>query len=385
MKRKTVFLDQGEFMGGAEHFLLDFFSALSPTEVRRLNVLVLGGEGKLYQARLPENIERKNFALPAVKGGRISKILALVRLIITAKKLKTELNAQQATQIFSNTPRAHLVVLILKKIWGWKGRWIVMIHDFTTRPRPLVANIGANADIIIANSMPTRSYLKQRLEPKHQAKLRLIENGVKSVTDQNPVRQVMRLINLSRIDKRKGQLYFAEAADLLQDRNPDLEFCIVGDSVKSDVLTQNYETKVRQFAQDRKLENLSFKPSVKNPLKTIEAFDVLVFTPTEPETFGRVVIEAFSRGKLVLAFDQTGPKEILQHYQRWLQKNKSVVLTEPNLLLIEANNSMSLAERIAYFADNPSAVEGYTKYAAEFVAQNYSLEETKKRLLEVLL
>ena len=66
-------------------------------------------------------------------------------------------------------------------------------------------------------------------------------------------------------------------------------------------------------------------------------------------------------------------------------KNKQPELPESELLLVEPNNAMSLAERMAYFADNTNLVSLYTAHAAEFVAQNYSLEETKKRLLEVLL
>jgi glycosyltransferase involved in cell wall biosynthesis len=385
MKRKTVFLDQGEFMGGAEHFLLDFLNELSPTEIRRLNPIVLGGECDLYQLRLPENIERQPFALPAVKGGKIAKIIALVKLVFTARRLKSELKLQAATQLFTNTPRAHLVALLLKKVWGWKGIWIVMVHDFTTKPESLLRRIGTQADVVIANSLPTRHWLKKALTNKDQSKLRLIENGVKLSAVNQPAPQLMTVLNLSRIDVQKGQMYFAEAADLLQDRNPDLTFCIVGDSVKEDPSTQVYETKVRAFVADRRVENLSFKPGVKQPLKTINEYDGLVFTPTEPETFGRVVIEALSLGKLVIAFDQTGPKEILEHYERWLLKNKDFQPKEPHWLLVEPNNAMSLAERIAYFADNPSEVKQYTQHAAEFVQQNYSLEETKKRLLAVLM
>ena len=193
------------------------------------------------------------------------------------------------------------------------------------------------------------------------------------------------MLNLGRIDPRKGQMYFAESADLLQERNPDLKFSIIGDSVKTDAATTAYETDLWQFKKDRQVENLSLKPGVKKALQTIGEYDGLVFTPTEPETFGRVVIEALSLGKLVIAFEQTGPKEILEHYQRWLQQKKDLVVTEENQLLVESGNAMSLAERIAYFADNPSEVEKYTAHAAEFVEQNYSLAETKKRLLEVLL
>jgi len=372
-------------MGGAEYFLLDFLGALSATEVRRLQPLVLGGACDLYQQRLPDNINRTDFVLPAVKGGKLSKIKALLNLVWCARRLKSILKTEKATQVFTNTPRAHLVLFLLKKVWGWKGTWIVMVHDFTLRPESLMTRIGASAEVTIANSLPTRAWLKTYLNKADYEKIRLIENGVKVGPQIQPAQQLMTLLHLSRIDKRKGQQHFVEAADLLQDRNPDLKFSVVGDSVKTDPETVIYEQDVRQFAQDRCLQNLTFKPGVKTPLATMDAYDAFVFTPTEPETFGRVVIEALSRGKLVLAYNQTGPKEILEHYERWLQQTKNLSFKEPHLLLVELNNAMSLAERMAYFADNPSEVHLYTKYAAEFVAENYSLAETKKRLAEVLL
>jgi len=291
----------------------------------------------------------------------------------------------ETTHIFTNTPRAHLTVLILKRTWGWKGEWTVMTHDFTTRPTAVIKAIGAQASTVIANSMPTRQWLREQMNEADHSKLRLIENGVDADIAAKPTTELYKVLNLGRIDPRKGQMYFAESADLLQERNPDLKFTVIGDSVAGDEATKVYEADLVQFKKDRKVANLQLKPGVENALATINQYDGLVFTPTEPETFGRVVIEALSLGKLVIAFDQTGPKEILQHYERWLQQKKNLEITEPHLLLVETNNAMSLAERVAYFADNPSLVEAYTKHAAEFVQQNYSLAETKKRLLEVLL
>ena len=374
-------------MGGAEHWLLDAIASLSPAENRRLNPVILGGQCPAYQNRLPDGLPRYDFALPAVKGSAISKIRALIHLLWTAKKLKSTLKKHQATQVFTNTPRAHLTVLLLKLVWGWPGRWIMMVHDFTTRPTWLVARLGATADIVIANALPTRQWLRQAFNEKDHGKIRLIENGILPAETIKPTQHLETVVNLGRLDPRKGQQYFVEAADLLQERNPDVRFSVVGDSVAPDLPTVAYEQTIKQFAADRKLQNLTFKPGVEAPLATIDQHDALVFTPTEPETFGRVVIEALSRGKLVIAFAQTGPKEILEHYHRWLTKKfpeEAAFTTGENWLLVEPNNAMSLAERLAYFADNPDVTALHTKAAAQFVAENYNLAETKKRWLEVL-
>lgn len=380
--RVTAFLDQAEFVGGAEHFMLDFFKTLSSQDIRRLTPVLIGGKSNEYNHQLPKEISVLPFNYPSVSGPVLYKVWAVFKLFIAALKLKKLLKSQKVTQVFTNTPRTHFIMWFVR-ILGYRGRWSVMFHDFTTRPNKLINLIAGRANVLIANSLATRNWLHDTIDKKHQSKVKIVENGINfnQIPTPKPATEITKVLNLGRIDSRKGQKYFVEAADLLLERNPDLEFTIIGDPVKGDPFTQKYNEEIKAFAAQRKLQNLTFFPSVKDPLKTINEYDLLVFTPTEPETFGRVVIEALALGKMVIAFDQTGPKEIIGSFINQYPDTKKAHFSP----LVEVANSMSLAETIGYFADNPKKINPFTENGPNFVETNFNLDETKKRLLDTLL
>jgi glycosyltransferase involved in cell wall biosynthesis len=85
----------------------------------------------------------------------------------------------------------------------------------------------------------------------------------------------------------------------------------------------------------------------------------------------------------VVAFAQTGPKQILTGFHNFYEKETG--LKFPESLLVEPNNALSLSEKIAFFADNPEIVQQITAQARSFVEKQYPIQETKKRMLHVLL
>jgi glycosyltransferase involved in cell wall biosynthesis len=383
MKGKTFFLDQGETLGGAERFLLDFLKNLTPSQLRRLDPVIVGGKLKKYKQTLSSQIPILDFSYPSVRGNLGKKCIRVFQLIQAAKKFSSLARKENAHVFFSNTPRTHFVMWLAKKLFFLKGKWIVMNHDFTV-PRMLLRKISSTADILIANGMPSRTFLKKNISLHDQKKIQIIENGIdfSTISDIKPAKEIQRILMLGRIDPRKGQIFAAQAADLLQERNPDLEFIFVGASFSEDERTVYYEKKLHQFVRDRDIRNIKFTGEVSDPFLEIEKSDCLLALPTEPETFGRIVIEALALGKFVLAFDETGPREILKQFENFLNQKKIV---QNFSLLVEKQNAMSLAESIGYFADNPEQVSRYTTLAHEYVKKNFNLQETKKRLFHTIL
>ena len=370
----TFFLDQGEFLGGAVRFLIDFLLSLSDFERKKVLPMIIGGKNEKYREALPDNIF-EDFMYPAVKK---HKFIATFRLLWAARKLKVLAEKKGAVRFFSNTPRTHFVMYLAKKFFRIKGTWICMFHDFTV-PKFLVKKIGATADILIANSVPTRNFLRARIDPAHYEKIRIVENGIdfKKIPQGTISKCVKNILILGRIDPRKGQFFALEAAQKLKKTNPDLQFQVVGSPVEADPATMAYDQKCRDFVRAKKLKNVRFIVEVDDPFREIEKSDLVLFLPTEPETFGRVVIEALALNKLVISFDETGPREIIKGYENFLGQIQTSLLVE--------KEAEALAQKIQFFVNNPVEILSFTENTRAYIEQNYALAETKKRLLGLLL
>jgi len=381
MKKKVLLVDQGEFVGGAERFLIDFINSLSPAEIKELDLTLLGGESTEYKKLLTSNLKIKEFYFPSVRGGKLKKILASFNLLRSAKKMQDIIKTEDFTHVYTNTPRTHFVVFLLKKFFNKNIKWSVMWHDFTTPPT-LVKQISQQANVLIVNSLPTRNFLRKNIEKTALKKIKIIENGINfsQIPKASEPFVIENILSLGRIDPRKGQLHILEAADLLFERNPNLKFSIVGNAVKNDKFTEDYQKELTIFAKNRNLTNTKFFSAVNNPFEEISKHDLIVFSSIEPETFGRTVVEALALGKMVISFDITGPREILLNFTQYLN-NKGVNITA-DFFLVEVANSMSLAEKLGFLNDNPDLISEITKFSGNFVQENYNLKETKKRLLE---
>ncbi len=377
-KRTTLFLDQGEFLGGAERFLIDFLKSTNDLEKKLMNPILVGAKNPKYR-NLVADIPHEDFSFPSVKGGLIKKGVASSKLILAAYKLKQLSKKKNANVFFTNTPRTHFVMFLAKKIFHISGKWICMFHDFTV-PNFLVRNISRHADVLIANGVPLRNFLRERINSKNYEKIRIVENGIDftSIPTARSVSQIKNILIIGRIDPRKGQMHVLEVADKAQTTYPNLKFTIVGNSVKEDLSTIAYEKKLHRFVKFRRLKNINFISEVNDPFTEINKSDLVLFLPTEPETFGRVVTESLSQGKLVIAFDETGPREILKSYEQFLDNPKTS-------LLVESLNTKALTEKIEFFINTSEQLQFFTNRAREFVEKKFSLTETKKLLLTILM
>ncbi len=369
MKRCTLFLDQGEMLGGAERFLLDFFPKISSAEINRLRPIVVGAKSEEYRAVLPENIETRSFYWPSVRG---NKITAIVKLFLAAKKLKQLARTENATQIFSNTPRTMFVAYLAKKFFRMPAKMIIMIHDFTI-PESLLRRILYNADTIVVNSIPTRKYVLQQLSKNHYKKLRIVENGVdfSRVPETEAVTEIKNVLMIGRIDPRKGQKFAVEAAIQL----PELNFRIVGSPFPGDQRTMDYDCEIREIVHVNNLKNVSFISEVSDPFTEMARADVVLALPTEPETFGRIVTEALACGRVVISFDRTGPRDILRQFEGGEKLSP---------LRVDSDSAEALVEKLQYLKSHPGEVKKIASVARRFVEKNYPLSETAKRLIYVL-
>jgi len=384
---KLALLDQGEFLGGAEHFLIDLLNHLTDHEIQRFNPVIWGGTSASYTSKLSKKISRENFFYPPVRGNKIQQFFHLFRLAKCGFLLQKKSKTSGITHFFSNTPRTHFAMLFSRILAGNSLPWYAYFHDFTIPPF-LLRRIGKSADFLLANGVPTRQYLRSHVRPEDVSKIRIIENGfdTDSIPISTPPKQINRILMLGRIDPRKGQIYALETAHLLQERNPDVSFHIVGSPVESDERTIQYAKELQKKSAEYGLKNLTFESETSSPLEKITQYDAVLVLPTEPETFGRIVVEALVLGRLVFVFNETGPREIIRNFERFIQQQEGMSpyqFDKIPTLLVESKNPMSLAETIGFFADHPTEAEIYLRHAQSFVAKNFSITETKKRFLNL--
>ncbi|MCK5460806.1 glycosyltransferase family 4 protein [Candidatus Gracilibacteria bacterium] len=390
LKRKTFFLDQGEFLGGGERFLIDFLQSLNDSEIRKIFPILVGAKSPIYKKFLLDEetneslVKILDFKFPQVRGNIFIKFLKIFELFAAAKRLNVLVKQEQVIQFFSNTPRTHLVMFLSKMVFRTKGRWICFFHDFTLRPKFLLQWVCNRADVLVANALPTRNFLRENISKKNFRKIRIVENGInfETVLAACVPEKIKKVLILGRLDPQKGQMFALRVARIFLNKNSQVKFSVVGSSVLKDKRTVEYEQQLKNFTQEHRLENVNFMSEVKNPFIEIQKYDVLLVLPTEPETFGRIVIEALALGKLVLSFDETGPREILKNFYQFLGQ-KDIYL-EQNPFLVKSCNAIELAEKLEFFVKNPESVHQVCSYGREFVEKNYPLSETKKRLLAIL-
>ena len=378
---KTIFGDQAEFLGGAERFLLDFFQNLSPAETRRIDPVIWGGESEKYRKILHQNTEIpvEIFDFPPLGKTFPARILGAFKLLLAARRLARKWKKCPAPVVLSNTPRTHLTFWVAKIFFGFgPKKWVVFVHDFTLRPRWLQRRVAAAADILVANSMPTRNFLRDQIRPRDLPKIRIVENGIcfENLTKIQPVKNIKNILIIGRIDPRKGQKYFLGAAKILAKKFPNLRFRVVGSPVKNEPKTQQYFRELQSFLTQNPDLPVEMQLEVDDPFGQIAAADAVCVLPTEPETFGRVVIESLALGRVVVSFDETGPREILKSFESFCGAPSGLFRCE--------KSEIAIAEKIEMAVKNPQIFCQYAQQSPHWVRKNYDFAQTKRSLLQIL-
>lgn len=388
MKTTTLLLDQGETMGGAERFLVDFCNDLTVGDKKRFNPKVVGGKTSKYREMLDSEIPIIPFAYPNLKGSKIFRPILVLGVIMAAIRLKKLVKTEQATVIYTNTPKTHLIVWMMANFFGKDKnvKWYSFIHDFTT-PKWLLKSMGKHSDIIAVNSVGTREDTRKKMNSEDYSKIRIIENGVP--VGELPAPQisseVKNVLIIGRIDRRKGQNYALEAAKEIQNKYPDIHFYVVGAPFKEDPQTEEFYKELQDYAQNQGLKNVTFTGEIKNSFDAYLKCDLVLFTPIDPEPFGRVTIESLAMGKIVLAFNETGPREVIQQFDTFCRKQPDGLdLQVAERLLVKSCSTNDLVRSIEYFIVHSDHMKAISQYGRPFIESQYPLSETKKRLLQML-
>jgi len=169
------------------------------------------------------------------------------------------------------------------------------------------------------------------------------------------------------IKEWKGQHVLIDALPRIVEKNPNVIALFVGSFDKSN---DSYRNRIMDRVEELNLsEKTVFTGYTPNIKEYLHSMDIVVHASTEPEPFGRVIIEAMAMEKPVLVSNAGGAKEIVEH-------NDSGMLFEPG-------NSEMLANFVLECMNDPSKMSKLSQRALEQVSERFNINLNLERTYEV--
>lgn len=334
---KIFWLDQGDFLGGAELFSLDVLKELKKSKNLKLTLLTHDLNSDFAEQASDLDLPLLQIPLPKLPPFHFIKFLKAV------KKLKQLIKKHQPDIIHTNTARAHLIAsFALRNSIKPKLTW--MLHDFDFSPYffkkfiKVPAKIGALPAVI--------EWAKTQVPKKFHDKFTPIQNGLdfkeinqiksQKFTIKHSHSDTLKVGFLGRITPWKGPDIFTQAAFEILKQNPHTEFFIAGNIKPEDeTFAKTLQTQIQKSPHSNRFHWLGWRD---DNLHLINQFDILTHASTDPEPFGRTIIEAQALGTPVIASNLGGPKSIIQNNQNGIlipPKNPAFLIAALQKLISE--------------------------------------------------
>lgn len=246
---KTIlFIDQGDFIGGAEFFNLDLLEALSQNAHN--NYLLYTSGNPEYTKRVPKNVQVIQGPLPSLKLNPTG-IFAYLKSII---RLGQVLKRYQVEAVHSNTVRGHMIASPACFIGGVPLIW--MLHDTSFHKRFTRLFSGIPRFIL-----PVSQYIHHHYKldlAKSKADIHIFPNGffLDRFSKKTAPKSVQNIIMLGRIDYWKGQHIAIEAMQILKDKGFTLRLDIWGHTQSENPQSQAYIDTIRTQVKNSPNANL---------------------------------------------------------------------------------------------------------------------------------
>lgn len=244
-------------------------------------------------------------------------------------------------------------------------------------------SIMAKGQRVIAVSHYVQQYIKEHYAQEvHEDHIRVIHRGLdaqqfhpEAVVKQKVIQLIQDwhledvhvpiLFMPARMTRWKGQHIALEAMSLLPHRQFICLFS--GDPDKH----PDYYRELHALVNRLKLErNVRFVPSTTHMTEAYGMSDIILAPSIEPEAFGRVVVEAQSMGKPVIASAHGGAMETVEH-------RRTGWLVPPNDALALKNAMEEVLSLSQYDKD------AHSRYARQHVETHFSLSAMQNKTLDV--
>ena len=367
-RKRILVINTSFFSSGAEQSLSDLFSKRNDNFEFILTLPVgakLSLSGITYTYHLPFKwFYKTTNPLKLVQFGW-SIITCTIALTKIARKHSINL-------IYANTAKASIYAITTKLFTKKKVIWHVRDNVKRTTYSKVLTR---NSDVIVSISKYINNQVLSDTKQKY-----LIYGGLDikkwspKPTQEKTLRVEMGMQNDTMLVAQIGQLTrwknypdFIEAANIVRKTQANVHFLIIGDNLSG--RDNRYKTELKKLVDKLQLNSfVSFLGNRPNIEELLNQIDLLVH-PAINEPFGRVLIEAMSMEKPVIAYNCGGPKEIIVN-------NKTGYLVEPN-------NYKKLAEKTIYLLKNESLRIELGKTGRKRVIEEFNIERYIEEMMNL--
>lgn|GEM_PF-148879 len=344
---RIAFINPIGEMGGGERNLLDIIAVIREELPAAAIHLVAFADGPFVKAAaklgattsvvtMPKGLAAIGDSALRTFGHSVAMFLAAMRLIPRspeirrfARALRTQLNDIEPTIVISNGIKCHLMAR-LANIRSCPIVWLV--QDFFSS-RPVVARLLRWAEPRTTASIAISKAVGQDLETiARTMKIQVIHSAIDTELFAPRPSNAPRPLDLDALSKLppappetlrigliatyarwKGQDLFIDAAARIVEASParPVRFYIIGGPIYVTAGSQFSMDELRAAIKSRGLEqHMGLVPFQQNIVSAYQSLDIMVHASTQPEPFGRTIVEAMSCGLPVIASADSGAAEL---------------------------------------------------------------------------
>ena len=362
---RVLFVDHAEAMGGAEHSLLLLLKHL---DRQRFLPLLACNAGPLAIAAAAVGVQVAHVPMPRLRG-EWSAGWSLAR---GAGQLARLIRSRHIDVVHSNVVRSSIYAALASL---WTSRPLIWHVRDILSPGLYVQGMGRLATRTIAISNAVMAPLPPWI------KATVIPNGVEwaAFADTGDARARLRRTwqipadglvvgMVGRLSPWKGQADFIRAMRLVRARYPDVHLVLVGGPIFGD---DTYEGELHELAQACGMAPWTRFLGQRDDLSDVlSCLDILVHCSTEPEPFGRVIIEGMAAGLPLVAYGHGAVPEI-------------VVPGETGLLVLPGDVE-ALAQAVSDLVVSPTARRSFGLAGQQRARECYDVRPLTRRVEAII-
>ena len=283
------------------------------------------------------------------------------------------INRHRIDLIYANTEKANLYAVIVQFFTKKKIVWVIRDNIKNNSINKILIK---RSDILITVSKHILGQLPSERPNKYVVYggadiKKWIPETIPKKTLKNELslqNDTLLVAQVGQLTRWKNQFDFIKVAELIRKSRFNVHFLIIGDDLSG--REKKYKTELFDLVNELRLKKyISFLGNRQDIIKVLNQIDILIHTAIN-EPFGRVIIEAMSMEKPVLAYNFGGPKEIIMN-------NETGYLINPY-------DIEEMSEKAILLLKNKKLRKQFGKAGRKRVSEKFNIDKYVKEMEYVL-